>query len=198
VSRTVVSHPVLSPYPIVGSYLRLTLHEARELRAADLNGRHLKKRTPLDLIDFTDSLTRASFCTGLSDPFVLIRSGKITLYRSDIKRATIQPVWEEAVDIPIDEKLLSRQELSLHVFDYDLIGRNSPLGYCAFDVRDLKSQWVFSDWVPLKDTTSGSLRVTILYMEPMKCEQNLPIPLENTPGRPTMGKHEGKRRLSMN
>lgn len=134
----------------------------------------------------------ASFHIGLSDPFVLIRSGKVTLYKSDIKRATLQPVWEESVDIPIDEKLLCQQELSLHVFDYDLVGRNCPLGHCTFDVGDLKNQWVFSDWVPLKNTTSGGLRVTILYMEQMKCEQNLPDPLKNISDRSAMDKSKGK------
>lgn len=87
------------------------------------------------------------------------------MYKTDIKKATLRPVWEETVDIPLDENLLDKESLSLHVFDYDLVGRNSSLGDFTFNIRDLKTQWVFSNWIPLKDVTSGKLRATLLFKD---------------------------------
>jgi Ca2+-dependent lipid-binding protein len=111
-------------------------------------------------------MDRTSYVSPLdtSDPFVIVRSGRVVLYRTEIKKATLRPIWEEMTQVSLSH--IHNDEIGFYVFDYDLLGQNDRLGYCLFNVKDLKNQRAFSDWIPLKNVASGSIRITIFYLEP--------------------------------
>lgn len=72
---------------------------------------------------------------GLSDPYVTVQVGGMTLFRSSVKKKTLSPVWEETVQIPVD---FTRTPLVIFtVMDYDALTSDDFLGSLSLDEATL-------------------------------------------------------------
>ncbi|KAH3671943.1 hypothetical protein OGAPHI_000129 [Ogataea philodendri] len=90
--------------------LSLTIVKALDLKAADKNGK--------------------------SDPFVVITVNGIQVYKTDKVKKNLNPVFNEQVTIPVKSR--SRTEVKAVLYDYDVAGKNDPLGSAVLDLTQLK------------------------------------------------------------
>ena len=81
--------------------LRLTIKRAQGLLAADLNGK--------------------------SDPYVVALSGGVQR-KSKVVKATLDPIWNETLDLPGVLADFQASGLSLHAYDWDRLSADDPLG----------------------------------------------------------------------
>lgn len=90
-------------------YLKLDILGAYDLMSADENGK--------------------------SDPFLVVELDGVPVYKTDKKRRTLDPVWNQSTNIPI----LSRSMLMLvvEVFDWDLTNKPESLGRARLDLTSL-------------------------------------------------------------
>eukprot|EP00736_Rhodelphis_marinus_P013836 Rmarinus@m.11981 len=132
-----------SPTPGEGSpaVVRVTIHEARDLAAADSNG--------------------------LSDPFVKVKINDVKL-KTQVCRKTLHPHWEETFEFVLKtfEDSTSRA-VEVTVYDWDAIGQNDFLGYANIPYEENK----LCQWLPLhkrneEDNVSGEICVSIEFVPP--------------------------------
>ena len=75
------------------------------------------------------------------DPYVkalMIQDGKVVKKRkTSIKKHTLSPVWNEALNFNLPEKALAKTHLEIIVMDHDLIGNDEPLGQVLFVVQHI-------------------------------------------------------------
>ena len=81
--------------------LRVLLHRGVGLPAADLNGK--------------------------SDPYVVALSGGVQR-KSKVVKATLDPIWNETLDLPGVLADFQASGLSLHAYDWDRLSADDPLG----------------------------------------------------------------------
>lgn len=105
--------------------ITLTLHEAKDLKAADRNGK-------------PPSATFADL-KGYSDPYIKIHRENKLIYKTKVIKKTRNPIWEESFQLP---PLRSGEpmELRLHVKDYNTFGENVDLG-----------EYVLNPWAHITD-----------------------------------------------
>ena len=68
---------------------------------------------------------------GTSDPYVSIMHGKEQLHKTQVKKKTVNPVWNEEAEIFL-ENLSS--PLTFKVFDKDLVSSDDFMGFADFDL----------------------------------------------------------------
>lgn len=117
---------------------------------------------------------------GKSDPFISVKLDGVEIYKTDKKRKTLDPVWNESVDLPLMSR--SRQIVLLEVYDWDLTHKPDLLGRINLDMSTLE---------PLRSTqftvnfdTQGvlNLRGTFRpeYLRPtLDSESGLPLDLSS-------------------
>lgn len=117
---------------------------------------------------------------GKSDPFLSVKLDGVEIYKTDKKRKTLDPVWNESVDIPLMSR--SRQIVLLEVYDWDLTHKPDLLGRINLDMSTIE---------PLRSTqftvnfdTQGilNLRGTFRpeYLRPtLDSESGLPLDLSS-------------------
>lgn len=82
--------------------LRVLLKRAQGLKAADMNGK--------------------------SDPYVKLSAATVKNKKSKTIKATLDPTWNETIDLPGRLGDFHTSGLQLRVFDWDFIGSDDPLG----------------------------------------------------------------------
>eukprot|EP01087_Luapelamoeba_hula_P007200 TRINITY_DN1748_c2_g1_i2.p1 TRINITY_DN1748_c2_g1~~TRINITY_DN1748_c2_g1_i2.p1 ORF type:complete len:3417 (+),score=716.50 TRINITY_DN1748_c2_g1_i2:301-10551(+) len=113
-------------------------------------------------------------CNGssYSDPYVIInRLGRpfARRVRTDIKKATVHPVWNE--EFYFDEGAINKDKdvLSFEVFSWDRIGKDEHIGYVEVPMKSVVTNQIFDKWVPLSDPKAhdrkgqGELRLQAVY-----------------------------------
>jgi len=87
--------------------------------------------------------------TGASDPYVkiyqLLNDRKVRKKRTSMKRANLNPVYNEAITLEIPSDQLDSTTILLNVMDWDRIGRDDLLGCCILGHTSLtpegRDQW---------------------------------------------------------
>lgn len=140
--------------------MKLTIMDAVGLKAADKNGK--------------------------SDPYVKIRLGETTVYKTDKNRRTLDPVWNEQTTFPIPSR--SRSHARVEVIDWDIAGDNDSLGGADLDLAALEPMQETEFKVNLD--TQGSVRFkgyfVPQYMRPKvdKFASGIPVNLSAVTGVP--------------
>ncbi|KAJ3290886.1 hypothetical protein HK104_006469 [Borealophlyctis nickersoniae] len=97
--------------------------------------------------------------TDLTDAFVEVKFADYEVYRTQIIRRTLNPVWNEDFRFEVsDDSDLQNEPLELKVMDYDQITYNDSIGTVYVDLNPLLS-WdstsQINGWIPIFDTLRG-------------------------------------------
>lgn len=96
---------------------------------------------------------------GKSDPFVVGRLNNKQVFKTKIKKKTLNPVWDETFSIPIKSK--NKDKLTLEAIDWDMTGENDPLGYVVIDLSKIEGNQLIRD--DFKLSTQGSINLELLF-----------------------------------
>ncbi|CAH2351101.1 tricalbin-3 [[Candida] railenensis] len=72
---------------------------------------------------------------GKSDPLCVVKLDGVEVFKTNKKRRTLDPVWNEAVEIPVQSR--SRQVIMLEVYDWDLTHDDELLGRAVLDLSTI-------------------------------------------------------------
>lgn len=72
---------------------------------------------------------------GKSDPLCVVKLDGIEIFKTDKKRRTLDPIWNEAIEFPMLSR--SRQVLLLEVYDWDLTHDDELLGRVNLDLSNI-------------------------------------------------------------
>ncbi|EGV66320.1 hypothetical protein PSN45_003435 [Yamadazyma tenuis] len=73
---------------------------------------------------------------GKSDPMAIVKLDGVEVYKTDKKRKTISPVWNETANFPMASR--SRQVLLVEVYDWDLTHAPELLGRALLDLSTVE------------------------------------------------------------
>ncbi|EJS42515.1 tcb3p [Saccharomyces arboricola H-6] len=92
---------------------------------------------------------------GYSDPFVNVYVNDKRVFKSNIKKKTLDPVWNEDARIPILSR--SKNQVVFNVLDWDRAGDNDDLGQATLDTSKLEVDKTYN-W-NLELNTQGSIKL---------------------------------------
>ncbi|KAJ3035771.1 hypothetical protein HK097_004106 [Rhizophlyctis rosea] len=97
--------------------------------------------------------------TELTDAFVEVKFADYDVFRTQIARRTLNPVWNEDFRFEVsDDSTLQNEPLELRILDYDQISYNDIIGTVYIDLDPLLI-WdpaaQISGWIPIFDTLRG-------------------------------------------
>ncbi|AGO12493.1 AaceriAER148Wp [[Ashbya] aceris (nom. inval.)] len=72
---------------------------------------------------------------GLSDPFTVIKVDGVKIFKSEVIKKTLSPVWNARTNIPIPSR--ARSEVDIEVYDWDRSGSNDILSKCSLPLEEL-------------------------------------------------------------
>ncbi|TID15069.1 hypothetical protein CANINC_004741 [Pichia inconspicua] len=107
---------------------------------------------------------------GKSDPFVVGHLNNKQVFKTKIKKKTLNPIWDETFSIPVKSR--KKDKLILEAIDWDMTGDNDPLGNVIIDLSQIEPN------KPIKDdfrlSTQGSINLELLftpgYLKPNSAE----------------------------
>ena len=157
----------------------------------------------LSAIEAKDLLAGDS--NGFSDPYFKIphhQNGVVDLpgkkNRTKVIKKTLNPVWNHTFEIEFNPQKCNK--LNIEVFDYDIIGKDDPIGNATINLDWMISggQDTFDQWIPLtvtikdkntktkKDMQKGSVHVKIQvrYRPQIQGQPPMNSPIQ---GQPAMG-----------
>ncbi|THH27082.1 hypothetical protein EUX98_g7106 [Antrodiella citrinella] len=73
---------------------------------------------------------------GKSDPFAVVSLNGRKIYKSQVKKKTLKPVWDEQFDIQVPSRVSA--ELLLEIFDWNQIEQAKSLGVGRIDVASIE------------------------------------------------------------
>lgn len=114
--------------------LRVDLLDAKDLQAADRNGK--------------------------SDPFCKFELNGQEVYKSKTQKKTLNPVWNEYFEVAVPSRTAA--DFSISVWDWDLATQPDPLGTAAIDLSQLEPFRPMDTQV-LLDAKSGSVRLRMVF-----------------------------------
>jgi hypothetical protein len=116
---------------------------------------------------------------GLSDPFILVKLGKKTVFKSSIKSETLNPLWNETFEIAIYPGM--PEIMVLEVLDHDLFKSDDFLGLAHLSTSQIIKEG-FSGWLKLERAEKGELHVEAEYLPPetSECKSFSPLFLQPT------------------
>ncbi|CAG8544777.1 1017_t:CDS:10 [Diversispora eburnea] len=135
---------------------------------------HLSKSAPtgnliLTLIEAKELVAADS--GGTSDPFVKAKINKKEIYKTQIKKKTLTPTWNESVTIG-DLTLDATSSILLQVRDYNLMGKDDDIGeyelklwdYIKISNNNKVGDKIVEDiWVNLQKVPNGKLHVKLEF-----------------------------------
>ncbi|AAS52831.1 AER148Wp [Eremothecium gossypii ATCC 10895] len=72
---------------------------------------------------------------GLSDPFTIIKVDGTKIFKSEVIKKTLTPVWNARTNIPIPSR--TRSKVDIEVYDWDRSGSNDILSKCSLPLEEL-------------------------------------------------------------
>lgn len=122
---------------------------------------------------------------GKSDPLVVVKLNGVEIYKTDKKRRTLDPIWNEAIDFPMLSR--SRDVLLLEVYDWDLTHDDELLGRANVDISNIAPNQSSQFQVDLDTQGILKLRATFQpeFIRPVLSKSNaLPIDMHDIAGAP--------------
>lgn len=122
---------------------------------------------------------------GKSDPLCVVKLDGIEIFKTDKKRKTLDPVWNESVDFPMLSR--SRQSLILEVYDWDLTHPDELLGKAVVDLSTIEPNTSAPFQVALDTKGLLNLRATFKpeYIRPKVAKRSgLQVDLSDVAGAP--------------
>lgn len=113
---------------------------------------------------------------GKSDPLLVVKLDGVEIFKTDKKRKTLDPLWNEEVEFPVLSR--SRQLILLEVFDWDLTHDDRLLGLVNLDVSTIDPLTSTPCSVKLNTQGTINLRATFKpeYVRPkLSARTALPI-----------------------
>lgn len=111
----------------------------------------------LDILSATELKSVDS--NGKSDPFCVVKLDGIEIHRTDKKRRTLNPIWNDEITFPMLSR--SRQVLLLEVYDWDLTHDDELLGLANLDLSLITPN--NSSQFELKLDTEGTVLVRVSF-----------------------------------
>merc|ERR1712083_8387 len=128
----VVPTPTMKPeraVPLPKGTIMVTLHKARDLEK------------------------KGKF--GKADPYAILNVGK-EKFKSKTINNNHNPEWNFDIKFDIDNE--TAHEISLEVFDEDMIGKDDPLGLTKLQLSQIVNQRkIINNWIPLQQCKSGEV-----------------------------------------
>ncbi|XP_028853814.1 extended synaptotagmin-1 isoform X2 [Denticeps clupeoides] len=97
---------------------------------------------------------------GLSDPYAVVRVGPQS-FTSRHQDDTLNPKWGEVYEVIVHE--VPGQELEVEVYDKDP-DQDDFLGRTKLDLGIVKKSLIVDEWIPLKDTETGRVRLKLEWL----------------------------------
>lgn len=122
---------------------------------------------------------------GKSDPLCVVKLDGVEIFKTDKKRRTLDPLWNEAITFPMLSR--SRQVLLLEVYDWDLTHDDELLGRANVDISAITPNDSTQFKVALDTQGYLLLRATFKpeYIRPKLSKKGgLPIDLRDVAGAP--------------
>ena len=95
---------------------------------------------------------------GTSDPYVVVHSTNGARAKTSVKKATINPEWDETLEINVYDAAVP---LLLELWDHDLVGLNDSLGHCEARLEECLPGVPKAFNLPL--STQGHLELVLTY-----------------------------------
>jgi Ca2+-dependent lipid-binding protein len=135
-ARYIPTRMTLDPMESINNMgtLRVDVHDAAELPAADRNG--------------------------FSDPYCKFRLGDETVHKTKVQKKTLHPAWNEFFETPIKSRIGAN--FHVDVYDWDFGDKADWLGATAIDLEGLEPFQAKEVTLPL-DGKSGVIRLSLLF-----------------------------------
>ncbi|KAJ5121075.1 Tricalbin [Penicillium bovifimosum] len=135
-ARYIPTRMVLDPMESINNMgtLRVDVHDAAELPAADRNG--------------------------FSDPYCKFRLGDETVHKTKVQKKTLHPAWNEFFEVPIKSRIGAN--FHVDVYDWDFGDKADWLGATRIDLEALEPFQAKEVNLPL-DGKSGVIRLSLLF-----------------------------------
>ncbi|WVQ70782.1 hypothetical protein IAR50_000304 [Cryptococcus sp. DSM 104548] len=85
--------------------------------------------------------------SGKSDPYVVFTLNGMKVFKSETKKKTVHPVWNESFEVMVPSRVAAK--FSFEVFDWDRVGTATPLGSNVIDLAALEPFEAFESTLPL-------------------------------------------------
>lgn len=115
---------------------------------------------------------------GKSDPLCTVNLDGVEIYKTDKKRKTLDPIWNESVEFPMISR--SRQVLLVEVYDWDYTHDDELLGVANIDLSNIPALTTTPFSVDLDTQGKVNLRATFFpeYIRPpLDAKSAIPIDL---------------------
>ncbi|RCK60937.1 Tricalbin-3 [Candida viswanathii] len=116
---------------------------------------------------------------GKSDPICVVQVDGVKVFKTDKKRKTLDPTWNETAEFPMISR--SRQILLVEVYDWDLTHADELLGVANLDISNVPPLQTTPFTVNLDTQGTVNLRVTFFpeYIRPpLNCNSVLPVNMD--------------------
>ena len=119
---------------------------------------------------------------GKSDPYVVVNYSE-EKFTSKVIKNNLNPVWEFSVDIPVHAEA---DEISISVFDKDIIKDDNPMGIAELSVNAILSKAIDNKCIKLENCESGSIYLSASVKDKQQKKQ------KETSGRVMLRKENNK------
>ncbi|KAF6766075.1 transmembrane protein [Ephemerocybe angulata] len=116
----------------------------------------------VELVDGND--IRAADRSGKSDPFALFTLDGAKVFKSDTKKKTLNPEWNESFDLTVPSRVGS--EFKVELFDWNQIEQAKSLGEGVIDLASIEAFELSEQNIPLytpKHGQKGHVRVRLVF-----------------------------------
>jgi len=120
---------------------------------------------------------------GLSDPYCYLQIGNNERFKTDVKKYTLDPVWNETFNLSFRGDP-SHMQLLIECRDWDLIG-SDPLGSCRIRLSDMPREQDWKVVIGLEDVPHGKIELVITALdfgyENKRCDPDVVEEYESAP-----------------
>ncbi|CCA70918.1 related to TCB3-protein localized to membranes, bud-enriched [Serendipita indica DSM 11827] len=116
----------------------------------------------MDIIDGQD--LHAADRGGTSDPYVVVTLNGDKVYKTDTKKKTLTPTWNESFDCSVVSRAAA--EMIVQVLDWNALGQDEPIGQARVDLASLQPSTASEISLPLTSSKlgdKGTIRVRLLF-----------------------------------
>ncbi|WWC72638.1 uncharacterized protein I206_106602 [Kwoniella pini CBS 10737] len=102
--------------------------------------------------------------SGKSDPYVVFHLNDMKVFKSDTKKKTLSPVWNESFEVMIPSRVAAKFRFEIN--DWDRVGSATPIGSGVINLADLEPFESADLTLPVvseKHGEKGSLSVRVMF-----------------------------------